>query len=78
MQTQFTVAKAAEILQLSRERIYQLEEQGKLQVTRGELNRRQNQKLVSYDALMRYIDALEHRAKRARTRLHRAANGEWD
>lgn len=78
MQRVFTVARAARVLGLTRERIYQLNNEGHLEVIRGELGRRQTQKLITYDALLRYIDALTNKANKARARLHLAANGELD
>ncbi len=78
MQTLFTVNQASKVLGLTRERLYQLEKARLLEVTRGQLNRRQSRKLVSYDALMRYINGLESKAYRARARLNRAANGDLD
>ncbi len=78
MQRRFTIAQGAKVLGLSRERLYQLEQAGHLEVTRGELARRQQQKLVTYDALLRYIDALTNKANKARARLHLAANGDLD
>lgn len=75
MQTTFTMGQAARILNLSRERVYQLEREGTLEVTRGQLGRWQTQKVVTYDALLRYVDALTSKANKARARLHLAANG---
>ncbi len=78
MHRQFTIAQAARVLGLTKERLYQLVASSQLEVTRGCIGRRQQQKLVTYDALLRYIDAMSNRANKARARLHAAANGELD
>ncbi len=78
MQTQFTMRQAADILQLTRERLYQLEQQGKLAVTRGRLNRAQTQKMISYDELSRYIEKQTEKVRRQRERLHAGARGDFN
>ncbi len=78
MQRQFTIAQAARVLGRTKERLYQLEAAGQLEVTRGYIGRRQQQKLVTHDVLLRYIDAMTNKANNSRARLHLAANGELD
>ncbi len=78
METQFTVSEAAKIMDMSTERLYQLQREGVIEIVKGRKNRQQLQRLVSYDVLLRLIDSQDRKTQRQRARLHTAASGRMD